>query len=46
MANKLELLVDIPDGKKKKKRQQYEKLGYKVVLKQQGSGKWSLAAAK
>ena len=46
MADKLELLVDIPESEKEAKKQQFEQVGFTVVLKQQDSGKWALAAAK
>ena len=42
----LELIVDVPADQVAQTKQDYESEGYRVEVKQQASGKFSIAAAK
>lgn len=46
MAVQVEILVDIPNDKIEQKKQEFKEVGFEVVVQQQASGLWSLAAAK
>lgn len=43
---KLELIVDVPTGDVAQTREDFESEGFRVEVKQQASGKFSIAAAK